>query len=103
MRALRFFIVITKCTWKQVSRRSLQCDSRLPQDIRKVMNLSKYVAKTLVWASLCGTTIMWSQTDEPEPPKVALSEQVLQLIPPGYREEVESLHLTATESDQRRL
>lgn len=67
------------------------------------MNLSKYVAKTLVWASLCGTTIMWSQTDEPEPPKVALFEHVLQLIPPGYREEVENLHLTASERDQQRL
>jgi len=46
---------------------------------------------------------MWSQSDEPEPPKVPLSDQVLQLIPSGYREEVQKLHLTATEPDQQKL
>src|ERR1700750_311407 len=67
------------------------------------MKLSKYLASTLMCAALGGTTPLWSQTDEPEPPKVALSDQVLQLIPGGYREEVEKLHLTATESDQHKL
>jgi len=67
------------------------------------MKLSKYIAATLVCAALGGSTPIWPQSDEPEPPKVALSDQVLQLIPNGYREEVEKLHLTATKSDQRRL
>jgi tartrate-resistant acid phosphatase type 5 len=68
------------------------------------MNISKYIAKTLVWAALTGTTAtVWSQTDEPEPPRIPLSDQVLQKIPSGYREEVEKLHLTATESDQQKL
>jgi len=67
------------------------------------MNLSRYVVTLLVGAVLCGAPPMWCQTDEPEPPKVVLSEQVLQLIPPDYREEVEKLHLTATASDQLKL
>lgn len=67
------------------------------------MKLSKYVLATLVCVASGGAMPLWSQTDEPEPPRVALSNEVLQLIPSGYREEVEKLHLTASESDQKKL
>jgi hypothetical protein len=67
------------------------------------MNFSKHVVLTLLAVALFGSNPLWSQADEPEPPKVPLSEQVLQLIPSGYREEVQKLHLTATESDQQKL
>jgi len=44
-----------------------------------------------------------AQTDKPESPKIAISDEILQQIPSGYREEVVKLHLTASAEDQQKI
>jgi tartrate-resistant acid phosphatase type 5 len=57
----------------------------------------------LLLSAPCAINAMQAQTDAPESPRVAISDQVLERIPSPYREELASLHLKATNEDQQKL
>jgi tartrate-resistant acid phosphatase type 5 len=58
----------------------------------------------LLLGMLLFTGQLQAQTsDEPELPKVAISDEVLQKIPSEYRQEIIKLHLSARASDQQKI
>jgi len=57
----------------------------------------------LLFAALLLAGPLEAQTDKPEPPKILISDEILQQIPSRYREEVIKLHLTATAEDQQKI
>jgi tartrate-resistant acid phosphatase type 5 len=65
---------------------------------RRTIFTKIFLTPLLLFAPLAAQT-----SDEPEAPKIAISDEILQKIPSGYREEVVHLHLTAARSDQDKI